>query len=187
MDRSLLKKDPLTGRPLCPKCNTAEGVHGGCKCGLMAAAIPQASRPCQYYVYLGGPIFGMMDNDCKSWRKYSRAFLGQFGIGVIDPMERDYRQLCPNTGPLIQEVIVEPDLRDLGRADALLVNAVVPSWGTAMEVYHYWTICRRKTVVAVVPPGVVSPWLVAHTLVRETTMVAALQSMVMLLQGNNSR
>ncbi len=28
---------PLTGRKLCPKCNTAEGVHGGCVCGHLAA------------------------------------------------------------------------------------------------------------------------------------------------------
>lgn len=39
------EKCPLTGRPLCPKCNTAEGVHGGCNCGFLSAWKPDAPAP----------------------------------------------------------------------------------------------------------------------------------------------
>lgn len=28
--------DPIDGRPLCPKCKSREGVHGGCDCGFLS-------------------------------------------------------------------------------------------------------------------------------------------------------
>lgn len=115
-------------------------------------------------IYLAGPINGCSDEQANEWRARATTFLGGMGIDVVDPMTRDYRgQEAANV-----TAIVNGDLVDIASADALLVNAERPSWGTAMEV----AIARRqmrKTVFAFVGAGCrVSPWLAYHARVVET-------------------
>lgn len=103
-------------------------------------------------VYLAGGINGLSDADAKDWREHVKA-LAEFG--TLDPMDRDYRGVEHEPGT--PERIVREDLADIDKSDIVLVNAPRPSWGTAMEIHYAST--HGITVVAVVPPGPISPWL----------------------------
>lgn len=107
-------------------------------------------------VYLCGGINGLSDHECRTWREVARARLDYYGIASLDPMRRDYRGKEDES---VNE-IVAGDLEDIAASDALLVNAVIPSWGTAMEIVYARQ--ARKRIVACVGDGRVSPWLRYH-------------------------
>ena len=115
-------------------------------------------------VYLAGPVNGKTDDECFGWRDEATRLLAELGHEVLSPMARDYRgQEAANVEP-----IVHGDLDDINAADAVLVWAETPSWGTAMEV-RYACAEAGKTVVAVVPEGArVSPWLMYHAAIFHT-------------------
>src|SRR6185369_14244599 len=75
---------------------------------------------------------------------------------TLDPMRRDYR------GSEDQNInsIVEGDLEDIRDCDVVLVNAVYPSWGTAMEIVYATQAGKR--VVAFTGGSRVSPWVRYH-------------------------
>lgn len=125
-------------------------------------------------VYLSGPIFGMSDVKCLHWRMFAQDYLATYDIDVINPMDHDYRGDTDRN----EQEIVEGDLRRMIPADAMLILARTPSWGTAMEVYHFNRVLLRSAIVAIVPPGTVSPWLKAHTAIQVTTLNAALEEIV---------
>lgn len=104
--------------------------------------------------YLCGGINGLSDSECNDWRQYAKDHLKG---DTLDPMRRDYRgreDECVNE-------IVAGDLEDIANSDNLLVSAVRPSWGTAMEIKHAHD--AGKLIVAFVEPGAkVSPWLRFH-------------------------
>lgn len=104
-------------------------------------------------VYLAGPINGCTDAEAMDWREEMKRRLPRFEW--IDPMDRDYR------GKEAENVrsIVEADLADIYRADALLVYAMRPSWGTAMEIVYARDFLKPILVVA---PPLPSPWLEYH-------------------------
>src|ERR1700689_3736039 len=103
-------------------------------------------------IYLCGGINGLSDGDCNGWRELAKALLVS---ETIDPMRRDYRGMEDmNAGE-----IVLGDLRDIEGADLILVNAIRPSWGTAMEIVY--AHLQGKRVVCVASPPV-SPWLRYH-------------------------
>jgi hypothetical protein len=130
-------------------------------------------------VYLAGGINGLTDSGANDWRTEAKGLLPR-GIGVLDPMSRDYR------GKEDENVseIVRGDLADIEACEAVIAYCPRPSWGTAMEIHYVATVGRqivtrsggsdyepatvsylgyRKTV-AVVPRGApVSPWLRYHT------------------------
>lgn len=106
-------------------------------------------------VYLCGPINGCSDDEAMSWRKTATEKLSPF-CEVVDPMARDYRGV--EVGNEAQ--IVEGDKRDIEQCDAVLVNAIRPSWGTAMEVLY--ASQQAKRVIAFVGWNKVSPWLTYH-------------------------
>jgi hypothetical protein len=111
-------------------------------------------------VYLCGGINGLSDADARDWREAAKAGLGRpnlFGMfAVIDPMARDYRGREAGA----EHEIVAGDLADIAAADVLLVNACRPSWGTAMEIRHAFTIGKKVVVFGAGPRP--SPWLVYH-------------------------
>jgi nucleoside 2-deoxyribosyltransferase len=113
-------------------------------------------------VYLCGGINGLSDHECRTWREVARARLDYHGISTLDPMRRDYRGKEDES---VNE-IVAGDLEDIAVSDALLVNAVRPSWGAAMEIVY----ARRqgKRIIACVGDGPVSPWLRYHCEIRMT-------------------
>lgn len=116
-------------------------------------------------VYLAGGINGLSDADATDWRERAKRLLS--GWDVLDPMARDYR------GREDQNVtaIVEGDKADIDACDAVIVWAVRPSWGTAMEVLYAWERGRRVVVVC---PGSVSPWLRYHS----ATVVATIEEAI---------
>lgn len=107
-------------------------------------------------VYLAGPINGCTDEECKDWREYVKAQLGE--EQTLDPMRRDYR----GREEEFTEEIVEGDKLDIDQSSHLLVNYVKPSVGTSMEIFYAWE--RKKPVVVVAAPETTkSPWLIYHS------------------------
>lgn len=121
-------------------------------------------------VYLCGPINGCTDDEATSWREVAKAELGP--DNCIDPMRRDYRG---REDSHVTE-IVEGDKNDISSCDAVLANCWHASWGTAMEIYLAHLFC--KPVIAVVPPGPVSPWLRYHCALVTTSLDDALNALL---------
>lgn len=107
-------------------------------------------------IYLCGGINKLSDSDAKDWREETRSKLGGY-YHFLDPMRRDYR------GREVENLdeLVNGDLIDIVNSDMLLVNAVRPSWGTAMEVFFAHSLGRM--IVTVCPDERPSPWLVKHS------------------------
>jgi len=81
-------------------------------------------------------------------------------------MVRDYRG---REAECYREII-NGDMEDIGRCEIILVNAIRPSWGTAMEVYAsslrgpFQGFDRPgRLIVTVCPEDRPSPWLVGHS------------------------
>ena len=107
-------------------------------------------------VYLCGGINGLSDEDATDWREAAKEELdGLFEF--LDPMRRDYRGIEAES---VNE-IVDGDLIDIINSRIILVNAVRPSWGTAMEVF--FAAGLGKCVITVCPSDKPSPWLMKHS------------------------
>lgn len=102
-------------------------------------------------VYLAGAINGM------EWRWYVIGKLPSDKFEVVNPMRRDYRGRESEHAA----EIVEHDKMDIESCDALLVRAVTPSWGTAMEMFYGHQLGKR--VVSFVGMSSVSPWVAQHS------------------------
>lgn len=89
-----------------------------------------------YRIYLAGPIFGKTDAEARSWRLLASKLLERKGHEGVDPFAwGDYRD-ADTLDPRISDRVVAQDLLRLRKCDGMLVNAVVPSWGTAMEIAY---------------------------------------------------
>lgn len=104
--------------------------------------------------YLCGGIHGLPDETCKDWRAHAA---DRLVTRVRDPLSRDYRG---REDANVAE-IVTGDLADLTECGYVLVNAVMPSWGTAMEVFAA-AQAGDKFIVAFTPAKHISPWLQHH-------------------------
>lgn len=105
-------------------------------------------------VYLCGPINGCTDAECKDWRLEVKRHFPE----AVDPMKRDYRgKEAESYGE-----IVELDKRDIRFSDAVLVNYVKPSVGTAMETLYAWEL-GKPVVLLCERNAVISPWLRYHS------------------------
>lgn len=121
-------------------------------------------------VYLAGPIFGCTEQECRAWRREATRLLAEAGHQTLDPMRRDYRGLEAEVCPA---VLVNDDLHDIYRADALLVNAERASWGTAMELaYATRRAGEPPKIVAFGALDPASPWLRAHATLCPTLFAA---------------
>ncbi len=107
-------------------------------------------------VYLCGGINALSDADATDWREEMKHVLGDCYL-FLDPMRRDYRG---REAECVNE-IVDGDLVDVINSNIILVNAVRPSWGTAMEVLFAAQL--GKCVVTMCPSDKPSPWLVRHS------------------------
>jgi|ERR1035437_320140 nucleoside 2-deoxyribosyltransferase len=103
--------------------------------------------------YLCGGIFGLDDAQAIDWRELAKQ---ELKTETLDPMRRDYRGKQDDH----VDKIVEQDLEDIKKSDFLIVNATIPSWGTAMEIPYAYAM--GKKVVAFTGEGRVSPWLRYH-------------------------
>ena len=111
--------------------------------------------------YLCGGINGLTDSQCVDWRAIAHKHLT---TDTLDPMRRDYRG---REGEFVTE-IVQGDLEDIRLSAFILVNALRPSWGTAMEIVYAYKLA--KNIVSFVGTGAVSPWLRFHCTHVETTL-----------------
>lgn len=109
--------------------------------------------------YLCGGINGLNDSDCRDWREIAKVLLK---TETLDPMRRDYRG-CEDDSV---EDIVKGDLKDIAECDFVLVNAVRPSWGTAMEIVYAFQ--QGKRITAFVGTSRISPWLRYHAFIWPT-------------------
>lgn len=114
------------------------------------------TEPKKYLTYLCGGINGLNDSDCRDWREVAKALLI---TDTLDPMRRDYRG-CEDDAV---EDLVHGDLKDIADSTFILVNAVRPSWGTAMEIVYAFQ--QGKRISAFVGMSRVSPWLRYHAFV----------------------
>lgn len=106
-------------------------------------------------VYLAGPINGCSDEECMGWRAIARHLLESV-YDIIDPMDFD----CRGREDALAAEIVDGDIFRIGMADAVLVNATRPSWGTAMEMVYAKQ--AGKVVVVFTGGSAVSPWVLRH-------------------------
>lgn len=103
--------------------------------------------------YLCGGINGLSDADCRDWRESAKSTL----VGeTLDPMRRDYRGREDES---VRDIVMG-DLHDIQDSDCVLVNAVRPSWGTAMEIVYAKQ--AGNYIVAWTGDARVSPWLRYH-------------------------
>lgn len=113
--------------------------------------------------YLAGAINGMSDAEANGWRGEAKALMPE--VEWLDPMRRDYRgREAENV-----EDIVRGDLADIAACDVLLVYAVRPSWGTAMEVVYAHQMGKHIVVVCERP----SPWLLYHSTITVRSLADA--------------
>lgn len=119
-------------------------------------------------LYLCGAINGCSDAEAKDWREEVKAQLAG-AYEFLDPMRRDYRG---REDDCVAE-IVAGDLQDIDQADALIVAATRPSWGTAMETFY--ASRAGKVVVIVCEAERVSPWLRHHATCLMSTLADAIR------------
>lgn len=114
-------------------------------------------------VYLCGGINALSDSAAKDWREQAKASLK---CECLDPMARDYRGIEDAN----VRAIVEGDKSDIDACQIVLVNALRPSWGTAMEVIYAWERGKAVYSFATAP---ISPWLRYHSTQMLTDLSAA--------------
>ena len=117
-------------------------------------------------VYLAGPIFGCDDGMASGWRRQVTTMLP----AVLDPMSRDYRGQEGGN----EAEIVRGDLADILACRAVLVMAITPSWGTAMELV-YAKLLGVPVIAVVANPAKCSPWLVVHSTARVQSLEEAVE------------
>lgn len=125
-------------------------------------------------VYLGGPINGCADDECKAWRKDVAAQLVAMGFEPVDPLRNDYRGV--EMTPEVVNKLVGQDLQDIWTCDVCLFYCPNPSYGTAMEIaYAHEAMVDRgnpRHIFVVLPEGAQdSPWLRYHA----TSILPSLQ------------
>jgi len=115
-------------------------------------------------VYLAGHI------SADNYRKVATTYLDDYGWEVLDPFVRaDFRDRDNLDMAALSEEIVEGDLNDIKRSQAVLADCTIGSPGTSMEIWYANSIGRP--VYAFVERGNrISPWVhyVAHEKVEET-------------------
>lgn len=107
-------------------------------------------------IYLAGPIHGLSDKECITWREMAKVL---WNGPTLDPMRRDARGQEWNQ-KVIKDV-VEQDKQDIAIADGVLVYYTMPSVGTSMEILFAWML-RKPIALVNVTPDALSIWLSYH-------------------------
>lgn len=117
-------------------------------------------------LYLAGPINGCTDDEARGWRTAVKAHLSGL-YEFLDPMDRDYRG---NERGHAQD-IVQGDLAEIARCDAVLWNRWKASEGSSMEMPYARML--GKPVYLISSDYDLSPWVEYHTIVRFPTVEVA--------------
>jgi nucleoside 2-deoxyribosyltransferase len=99
-------------------------------------------------VYLVGPIDNLSPQEATAWRQRAKLLLNAAGFKVVDPTQgKDLEAYYRDPGLYLPGDIVPTDLRDIERADILLVDASrdCACWGSGAEVYHGF-ICNKQII-----------------------------------------
>lgn len=99
-------------------------------------------------VYLAGPPYA------EEYRSRAGELLREQGHEPVDPMRRDFRGRTEGN----ERAIVEGDLEEINRCDAVLAAFTGPDEGTAMEAWYAHS--RGKPVVAYTGGTPAHPWTV---------------------------
>ena len=97
-------------------------------------------------VYLAGPPFA------DEYRRRAARLLRERGCEPVDPMRRDFRGHTQGH----EAEIVEGDLEDIRRCDAVLAAFTAPDEGTAMEAWYAHAL--GKPVIAYTAGTPAHPW-----------------------------
>lgn len=104
-------------------------------------------------VYLGGPMESAAGDRDLRWRRSASRFLAQWNVKAINP-SRGFRTIADEEAARTPQEIVTRDLRDVDRADLLLVNFTTnqyPAIGTSVEIKAAYD--AGTPVIAVWPFG----------------------------------
>jgi nucleoside 2-deoxyribosyltransferase len=104
-------------------------------------------------IYLAGPMLGFSAEEMNNWRNITISLL-EHKYNLINPARRIYEQ-CDF------RFIVEQDKYEIDQSDILLVNHLIPSDGTAMEMLYAFD--RKKEIYTVVHDKPFSPWIEYHS------------------------
>jgi nucleoside 2-deoxyribosyltransferase len=102
-------------------------------------------------VYVAGPP------NAEEYRRRAGELLRRHGHEPVDPMRRDFRGRTEGN----EAEIVEGDLADIDRCDAVLASFIAPDEGTAMEAWYART--KGKRVVGYTGGTPAHPWAVYVT------------------------
>jgi len=127
--------------------------------------MPCLPRGIEMTVYLCGPIRGRTDAECYGWREIAKEAFPD----ATDPMRRDYR----GVESLNINNIVTKDKEDIRKADIVLANCEVPSWGTAMEILYAHSV--GVPVVSFCAPERLSAWVSFHSVAILGDLKSAIQ------------
>jgi hypothetical protein len=105
-------------------------------------------------VYASGPMFRCDHREVFSWRYEAKVLLGP--ENVVDPADRICLTGEENLSKAACRRLVEEDLVDLHRCDAVLAHIWKPSFGTSMELWEAFT---HRKLIAVVSVGPTSAWV----------------------------
>jgi nucleoside 2-deoxyribosyltransferase len=106
-------------------------------------------------VYLAGPIENCTKAEVEEWREYATIELDKMGYDVLNPIDKNYRELTDRD----DREIVEENKREIQEADYILANYFKASTGTSMEIFMAWGMGKPVIVVA---SGRINPWLRYH-------------------------
>ena len=130
-------------------------------------------------VYLGGPMEGITLEESRGWRETATFFLNQRGITVLDPTRRKRFHDQPHSTNLSKK-IVAMDLRDVKRADILLLNlkdrGAGKAWGSLCELMYAYE--HGKVIITVLEEGFYHPFVEALSTEQYSTLDSALESIL---------
>lgn len=121
---------------------------------------PQPDR--KPVVYLCGPMDGCTKEESTAWRNEAVLMLNH-KWEILNPMVRDLFHEDTYVREVHEPIIVEGDLQDVEKSDAVLAYCWKPSFGTPMEIKHAYHM--GKHIVVVLPPemGMAHPFLTYHS------------------------
>ena len=126
-------------------------------------------------IALEGAINGCDNSTCNEWRQLVIRELS--GLYVFhNPMDFD----CRGRERELRDEIVKYDEHGMATSDIILVNAVEPSWGTAIGIGFCWSL--QKKIITICEDNDPSPWLSD----RSTVMVTSVEEAIKLLRDTSA-
>ena len=128
-------------------------------------------------VYLAGPIEGISLKEATEWRETATSFFHGHQIHTLDPTRRKKFHDQPYTFNLARK-IVQLDLQDIRNSNVVLLNLRArgkgKAWGSICELAL--ASQQGKTVITVLEPGLVHPFVEVLSTEIHSTLEDALEA-----------